>query len=365
MSMRLPQDVGSPSRGDRRGVPDARDLSGSARDYTLAYRAFQESGGFALRAEALWGLIARWPESRPAVEDLLHSNDHTSIEDAAGILTWVGCPDDLVDDLVALLGSLPDSSALDSVHAALPSEVTDTLNLDEDGPTQRLTMDALPLGGAKDPFTQRICFLETDFVAATAALSKWFGEGHARPPRLKRVRGSLEKLLDRLEPWEMPNRRDLVTETDGSWTAFFDKGGYAAQVLARRLGIRSVETVFAPNVTSQGSIIRYGATVFIIEDGARGGYPASVVRTVHVSRQPSRWQADIRGEVQPFEDVSRYDRRLVRERFDIEALNEYCEAIGIRRADASFYGPRGLLLTKPAIAPTKSMPSAQWRAEHS
>jgi hypothetical protein len=40
-----------------------------------------------------WGLVAKWPESRPIVVTLVRAGRADDIEDAAGILGRVGIPD--------------------------------------------------------------------------------------------------------------------------------------------------------------------------------------------------------------------------------------------------------------------------------
>lgn len=58
------------------------------------------------------------------------------------------------------------------------------------------------------------------------------------------------------------------------------------------------------------------------------------------------------GEPLPFEDVSRYKRRRVADRFTNETLIEYCRALGLRPFDADFYAPdRAALLIEPVGLP--------------
>lgn len=90
-------------------------------------------------------------------------------------------------------------------------------------------------------------------------------------------------------------------------------------------------------------------------------------RTIQASRQSSRWEWHESGEPLPFEDPTRYAAKRVRDRFDLEALNDYCAQLGIRRADPSFYGPHAILeeLDASSWPSIRLLPGARWRAEHS
>jgi len=53
------------------------------------------------------------------------------------------------------------------------------------------------------------------------------------------------------------------------------------------------------------------------------------------------WSFSESGEVQPFEEVDQYKKRMIQERFTVDMLERYCKALGIELNRADFYGPHG------------------------
>jgi hypothetical protein len=50
-----------------------------------------------------------------------------------------------------------------------------------------------------------------------------------------------------------------------------------------------------------------------------------------------RWRFEAHGEVQPFEDLARYQVRRIRDRFDRALLLHYLEALGISGDEPAFF----------------------------
>lgn len=124
------------------------------------------------------------------------------------------------------------------------------------------------------------------------------------------------------------------------------------------MGIR---TSYSPHVREGGRVVRYGDVAFWMTDGSRADLgPLFGLRSIQVSYQ-SGWDWRISGEVQPWEETDRYERKLIRERFDLSMLNRYCRALGIRRDDAHFYGPRATLMEEKSRPGRKfPMPGERW-----
>jgi hypothetical protein len=216
-----------------------------------------------------------------------------------------------------------------------------------------------------EPFTKTIYFLRARYEATVKARHKAWKSREA----MTEHRGSLSQLLTLLEPYSHPHWKALVVECQSGWTAVFDQGADLTNtahfaVELRTLGVR---TAYSPHVRRDGTIISYGNTAFWMTDGSRRDLgPLRDLRSIQASYQ-SGWQWDLSGEVQPWEDTERYARKLVRERFNLELMNQYCRSLGIRRDDATFFGPRATLFTVDTsqwqIQPN-AVPSAQWRREH-
>jgi hypothetical protein len=68
------------------------------------------------------------------------------------------------------------------------------------------------------------------------------------------------------------------------------------------------------------------------------------VRSVSLVHGSGRWSFDAAGTPQPFESESRYLAERARDRFDLELLTTYLEALGIRAFDEAFYAASGWLV---------------------
>ena len=127
-----------------------------------------------------------------------------------------------------------------------------------------------------------------------------------------------------------------------------------------------MEIQCSPSLTkregNKTSIVSYAATSFTLV----GPYETewlNEIRHVSARKDGGPWKFFQRGEVQPFEQVGHYENKHIRERFTPEMLESYCAALGILAFDATFYGPRSLLvhqLTKfPRISPKMTFQEAQ------
>jgi hypothetical protein len=209
-------------------------------------------------------------------------------------------------------------------------------------------------GEAFAPTTSAIGFLELPLADVTSALQAWRSERHPGV-QVERLSGPLDSMLPILEPLTAGTRpRELLVETAGGrWTAYFDcllTGTDAVSAighLSRTLKCQGLAIRCEPDVpSSDGRPARMGATQFELF----GPLPTefiNYVRTVSVINDGGRWRFDANGTVQWFEDVSRYEARRVRSRFDAAMLRDYCRALGVDPFDTSAYGPQGALVTTP------------------
>ncbi len=369
--IRLPQDVGPERLGDNRGVPDLEKLRGDVGEYVTMRARLDDHE---TRALGCWGLVARWPASREAVESMLQSSRNEDIEDAAGILGRVGIPDDLLARVLSLIEALPDSTARDCLVESLPPGHPRRAPEAVPALTALQALANVPLRGAWEPYTSRIQFIEARFDKVTKQFSRWM-RTLSSPALLARLglmqrrsssrhemsihRGSLETLLPLLDPFWWPTKR-LIVETQGGWTAVFSNGHdtYEASVLSERMRVRGVVTDFSADVVTKGEVWNHGNTLFELWDKGES------VRTIQLSRQESGWDVTLLGTQQAFEVIDRYQARLKRERFDLEMLNLYCSALGINRSDDRFYGPRALLDVQEQETPQQHRypTAAAWRA---
>jgi hypothetical protein len=227
----------------------------------------------------------------------------------------------------------------------------------------------VPFDGAFEPFTSTIWFIEAPYQRAVGAVQEW-RNGLPGTARFDYLTGPLETLLGRLEPWAMPSWKELIVATRGGWTALFSQGSdvYTFNVVSWRLKCRSLRTNYAPHVVRGGNVVSYGDTAFWLGDGSRDDLgPLYGLRSVQASNQDG-WVWELHGEPQLFEEPALYANRAIKNRFDLAALNRYCAAMGIERAEPTFYGPQATLVSLDTSGwpqQPRTLTSAQWQAENS
>jgi hypothetical protein len=315
MTLRLPQDV--LVSGD---APPQVSVSGDVDELAARHRAALLGGDFASRAEALWGLVAHGEEAARWCREALADEDEDVVEDAAGVAAWIGPPPDLVPVLRERAG--------DVIALVVPPD-------DEEDPP---AIDEMPFGPRHREMSEA-WFVEAPYEKVCRFYRPWH-EGNAWRTRFSEHHGTLDELLALLKPPEKPSTKSLLVETDSGWTAVFVQGGDGADWashLGQALDTRALRTSYATHEKdAAGKVTQYGDVAFWLFEGDHE-------RTIQASHQGSGWTWHLDGEPQPFEDLSRYEARRITQRFDRALLNDYCRALGIRREDRSYYGPRALL----------------------
>lgn len=200
------------------------------------------------------------------------------------------------------------------------------------------------------PITSEIGFLEADYTAAAQAFVDWLSpleEPYGFAFRQRPVAGSLEDVLQTLLPLTDTDRlRSLFVPTRGQWTAFFDNlwrgtDTGAVGVIATKLRCRGLRVAAIPNtIRNPGKGRwkgRYGAMILEIYDSANPNL--DVVRSIAAVNDGGRWVFHQFGEPLPFEEVSRYTARRIKDRFTFDMLQSYLRALGLDPFEESFYLP--------------------------
>jgi hypothetical protein len=357
--------------------PELGDWTGTAGEYARRYDDARARGDFGARGEALWGLVARGAESHAWCLESLGLDDREPgdlerVEDAAGVLSWIGLPRDALPAVTELVARLPDGPARDALVAALPADAAAAMVRDEEAAAARDRSRAGGaargelLAGARDPFTETIYFVRAPHADVVRDFRAW-STGWESRHELTDHSGSLVALLDLLEPFAIPSWKRLVVEAGPDWTAIFSQGSDLSSVsgFADRLRTQVLRTSYAPHVRVDGRVQRYGDRAFWLFDGTRDDLgPLHCLRVVQAAGGDSSWHWELRGEPQSYEEVERYEERLVARRFDLDMLNRYCRALGIERDDPGFYGPQATLVEEDTSGwrRPEGTPSAQWRA---
>jgi hypothetical protein len=200
-------------------------------------------------------------------------------------------------------------------------------------------------GGGLWPIGQSVAFVELSLQATLEHYERWAENWEDLPSFRELGDAPLVDLLGALLPLEMPYRRRLLVGTAGGWTAIFDNGRGGgdpfppASFLSRSAGVRGVAAGHTPPEQYP-----YPATQLHLF-GPTGRPPLMYVRTINAGIfDEGRWQFEVRGTPQPFEDLERYKARRVRDRFDRVLLLEYLAALDIHADDAGWYRT-GVLVT--------------------
>jgi len=227
------------------------------------------------------------------------------------------------------------------------------------------------LNNERAPVTFGGGFIEISFSEYCNAFTSWWKQLKIEF-ETSSFEADLKEALLRLEPLQTPQNRYLITETRSRWTAIFSNSRLGSDVtsavsyLCKTLGCRGVTIQCSPSLTkrvgNKSSIVSYAATSFTL-DGPQETEWLNQIRHVSARKDGGPWIFFQRGEVQPFEQVERYDNKHIRDRFTPEMLESYCVALGILAFDATFYGAKSLLvhqLTKfPSTSPQWTFQEAQ------
>jgi hypothetical protein len=205
---------------------------------------------------------------------------------------------------------------------------------------------------------------EYGFVEGTAAdIADWFatwdssihskrGVTHVR----RRVTGTLRDMLLRLEPLtSVERRRFLFVPTAGPWTAYFDNGWQgsgaaglsfvAAEMHARALRVVAILDTMGTGRAEPSKKGRYGASILELYGPEKTEF-LNYIRTISLANDGGQWRFDVAGEVQPFEETDAYKARSLKDRFGLDRLRRYLEALGVRAFDASFFKNEGILVER-------------------
>jgi len=167
------------------------------------------------------------------------------------------------------------------------------------------------------------------------------------------VSGTLASKLEKILPVDEDGQRILLTATQSDWVAVFDnrvKGGTSdgiVGVVSERLATGGLVVCDIPNTFRKsnppGFRGLWGATAISAYGKSDSGI-WGFTRAVSVRNDVSGWRFHQMGPPWDFEDLERYQARIIRQRLDSTLLAMYCEKLGIRLFDESFYEGPGLAM---------------------
>lgn len=158
-----------------------------------------------------------------------------------------------------------------------------------------------------------------------------------------KLSGNADSLVSALYPLVSPVRtRNLFMDGGDGWIVALDNGfrgtdAGVAPVLSRRCECQSVRAVsLAHTMKPKEGVGVYGAEIFeSYECGTR-------VRTIFCANDGGRWKFGQSGTPYPVEDLSRYTRRAVRERFTHTELVALLKHLQIRAFEPDWYLQSGV-----------------------
>jgi hypothetical protein len=200
------------------------------------------------------------------------------------------------------------------------------------------------LGGPWSPIGWSVGFVEADLTTmADTLLHGLQGLGHDL--RVDRELPRYPQCLRRLEPLQAPWTRELLIAHGQRWTAYLnnDRNGGdpwpACSVVAELLGVHCVIAIHQPPTR-----VGHASTQLQLL-GPEGEPPLRYVRTLVAHAEDGRWSWETSGTPLPFEDLSRYRARRVRDRLPRQLLVGYLAALGIGVDNDQRYG-RAVLVTQ-------------------
>lgn len=187
--------------------------------------------------------------------------------------------------------------------------------------------------------------LQASAVEAAACFCEWLNEILAPVARMESrpVQGDVCTVLRTLLPIVAPLTRSLFVPCEEQWIILFENSRLGTdtghiRVLGERLQTTAMRVVAIPHTYPHGD---YGAVIWEIYD--RDG---SVRRSIYAMNDGGSWDFYSAGNAFGFEDVKRYSKKRVRDRFTIDMLETYLASMNLFPFDDSWLAPEQSLLVE-------------------
>ena len=174
-----------------------------------------------------------------------------------------------------------------------------------------------------EPTTTSYALFSMPLDETASALTAFFSTGALDPVRSD-LEGSADDLFPNLEPLSMASDRALLVANGKNWTSYFNNSLLGSDVflevsrLARTHCCTGLRIVKKPK-----------ATIFEAYDcPERGGEaPNNYRRSIYAARD-GKWTFGSSGAPYPFEDISLYEAKRIRDRFTPEMLDNILRGLG-------------------------------------
>ena len=196
------------------------------------------------------------------------------------------------------------------------------------------------------PITSEIGFLEIGVIDSATTFAAWMGKLEKERGGLLRqesVSSDLETTIRRLLPLtNVDTRRWLFIPTKGPWTVYLNNGhtgsdNSSLSHLARLCKCRAVRAAaIAHTFCRKTKTGQFGATIFELYGNTMADGHNSL-RGISATHDEYKWSFHADGAPLPFEDVSRYEKRAIAERFPKDLLRDYLRNLDIDMFSDDFY----------------------------
>lgn len=204
------------------------------------------------------------------------------------------------------------------------------------------------LGNRFGPVTFTIAFLQAGLDPVVSFISSWRRE-LGTLESVERVDCDVEEALVAMEPLSWPESKELLLETESEWIAYLVNAArtpnIAGQVayITESMRIRGVLASVVPSTFVRGNFALHGSVQMQLFAREPTEF-LNIERSVGVFCEDGRWKFDASGTIQSFEQPDEYRKSRIRDRFPPSLLADYCDHLGIRLFETSFYRARGTLI---------------------
>lgn len=177
--------------------------------------------------------------------------------------------------------------------------------------------------GMFEPTTSSYALFSMPLDEIASAWAAWMATANPYPVRTD-LAGSADELFPNLEPLSMATDKHLFVANGECWTSYFNNSLLGSDVFLELSRLAGSHCCTALRIVKQPT-----ATIFeAYECPDRGGEPPLNERRTIQAAKDGRWTFGSSGTPYPFEDVSRYEAKRIRDRFTPEMLDDILKGLG-------------------------------------
>lgn len=174
-----------------------------------------------------------------------------------------------------------------------------------------------------EPTTSSYALFSMPLVETAAALTAFFAPAGLYPVWTE-LEGHADDLFRNLEPLSMACDRALLVANGDNWTSYFNNSLYGSDVFLEVSRLAGTHCCTGLRIVKQPT-----ATILeAYECEARGGEAPNNNRRSIFAAKDGKWAFGSTGSPYPFEDVSRYEAKRIRDRFTPDLLDDILKGLG-------------------------------------